>query len=142
MLVHLVLVVLVLLYLICFYCTLVLLCCILVYYLFLSSASLLLLLSLCTYIKSIYTVIVEISSPILKPFSLIAIKCSLLIDIFLGTSSLSLEILDDPPCYIRQCSLSLIYHSIVWGLMSCTVCTTIHNCLSLGSFSLQILGGI
>ena len=50
-------------------------------------------------------------------------------------------------CYVRQCSLGCaILLELSRGLASCIllfiVCTIMHNCSSLGSFSLQHLGSI
>ena len=55
----------------------------------------------------------------------------------IGTSCLIFEIPDEPPCYVRQCSLCYaLILKLSRGPASCILfimCTAIHNCSSSGS---------
>ena len=126
---HLVPVVLALLYLILFYLTVVVLCNILISYTpILSSTPLLLLflicfitLHLCLLCLYCYTSDFISHFETFISFSLIlilysqfsflfSIKYSLLINIFLRISLLNFKIPVEPPCYVRQSSLSMLYY--------------------------------
>ena len=67
-------------------------------------------------------------------------------ELVIEISCLSFDIPDEPPFYVRQCSL--YYISILelsGGLTLCIlfiVCSAIHNCLPLGSFPSQHLGSM
>ena len=67
--------------------------------------------------------------------------------LIIGISSLTFEIPDKIPCNLRQCFLDCaLLLELSRGSASCILLfimsTVIHNCLSLGSFSSQHLGGI
>ena len=67
--------------------------------------------------------------------------------LFIGISFPSFEIPDEPSCYVRECRFNYdllleLSRGSASHILLFIVCTVIHNCSSLGSFSLQHLGSI